>query len=104
MVLPSFPPDGPRKGTATDSRGRPIEYDIIDEVWLPQSRYSDGATDRVKMLVLQRVRFETGPTELRFGYYNLIEDRWVWGRFAAFAPEEDFLKLFDQARVRGWFS
>jgi hypothetical protein len=70
---------------------------------MPQSRFSDRATNRVKMLVLQRVKFETGPTEIRFGYYNLIDDKWVWARFAPFAPEEDFLELVNRAQARGWF-
>jgi len=108
MVLPSFPSTIGKRGKLVAADGSTMRFTVIDEVSRVQSRHSDGSTEPRYMLILQRIRFDSGVTELRAGYYIThatagSNGGWLWSRSSLIAPEEDFIALVEEARERGWF-
>lgn len=81
--------------------GKKIKCEVDDEV----REYQDEK--KSKIILLQRIRFADGQTEIRVGYYIIgkmprVKGRWVWGQFAAFIPAPVFRKLLRKARAKGW--
>jgi len=75
---------------------------IQDEIYRFQSDFPE------KAIVLQKVHFEDCSFELRLAYYIIgkkpsMKGRWVWGQYATFMPQEDFIAIYKEAKIRGWF-
>lgn len=67
-------------------------------------RQSDDPTKEMR---LQRVQFEGGRVELRFGYYIIGKKpgglgRWLWGQYAPLMPIGDVRALIWAAEAKGW--
>jgi hypothetical protein len=93
--LPEFPSQVGNRGKLGEGDGAGFGFTIINEVVQLQTRYASGGQPR-KYLVLQKVRFDTGATEIRSGYYMLSERAdgtryWTWARFSQLAPTDDFV-------------
>jgi hypothetical protein len=79
-----------------------LNFTIKDEIVRRQSGKPD------KCLCLQKIEFEDKREEIRLGYYILdkksrMPGKWVWGRFAALMPTDDFRALFREAEKKpGW--
>jgi hypothetical protein len=57
---------------------------------------------RVDGTRLQAGGAQVDAREYRFGYWIVSRhDRWWWGQFAPFIPEQDLAALLDQARQGG---
>jgi hypothetical protein len=81
---------------------------ILDDIVRFQKRYLEADQTPRKALVLQRIRAETGVTEVRLGYYILgkkpaMKDKWVWGQYCTMLPANELLELVEEAKARGWF-
>lgn len=72
-----------------------LRFTILDEIRQEQSNLS------TKVLYLQKVQFDNGRIELRLCYY-MRREKWVFGRFAALLPQNDFKTLMEKAREKGW--
>jgi len=77
------------------------KFKIIDEIRIHQSGLDS------KILCLQKVEFQDGREEIRFGYFIIgkkprMLGRWVWGQFATFMPIRDFKKLIKLSEKKGW--
>lgn len=101
--VPPFPSKEGNRGKLT-IHGKVFHYTIKKQIDRPQS----GVTG--KQLCLHLIEFDDDKRrEVRVGYYVYVigkrgkmVGRWVWGRYAAFMPLEDFEKLFLQAK-KDWF-
>jgi hypothetical protein len=107
--LPPFPSHIGNRGRIEEGDGTLAEFTIVDEIARLQMRYASGGQVPRKMLVLQRIQFDSGMPEIRTGYYLLSsrpsgEPRWVWARFTLLAPLDDFAEMVEEARSKGWFA
>jgi hypothetical protein len=58
--------------------------------------------ERVQGAQLRDGGARIGDAEYRFGYYTVSrKDKWWWGQFAPFIPEQDLGPLLEQARAAG---
>ena len=66
--------------------------------------------ERLRLLELPAVEAYPGPDvgaiEYRFGYWTVgrngnARDRWVWGQFSPFIPQEDIGPLLEKAQSEG---
>jgi len=96
--LPDFKPN--LKGSLIDIDGNLVKFEIEKYVELTHS------SNKEKKLVLQKLKFENGKKELRFGYYVIgrkpkMIGKWVWGQYSPFISQKDFHKLIEKARKTG---
>jgi len=93
---------GNKTGSAKTPDGRVLRYEIVDEI-----EKSAGKKD-TKKLVLQKILFSDGRSQLRLGYYVLgqkegnMKGKWVWGRNAPFMDLTEFQSLIESAKLKGW--
>ena len=88
--------------------GPPLRFQVVDEIRQEQRSFlTPMEPTEGKVIVLQKLLFDTGMTEFRLGYYitgkkprNL--GKWVWGQFASMIPPDDFRALIEKARAKGW--
>ena len=91
-----------KKGQTKDpADGTISKYTIVDEIVIPQSDAPH------KLIYLQKIEFESKKIELRLCYYIIgklpkMKGKWVFGQYATFLPEEDFKKIINKARKKGW--
>jgi hypothetical protein len=85
-----------------DIKGTIKQFIVLDEISILQS------TNKKKAIYLQRIQFkDDGRIEIRLGYYIIgknpkVLGKWVWGQFATMMPVEDFYKVYELAREKGW--
>lgn len=104
MTYPSLPSHIGKRGRIKFVDGGFGYYTIEDEI---VQTSSIGPGD--KKLVLQRIEYDDGNTELRFGYYVIgkkgrMKGKWTWGQFSPFIPLDNFINMVDEAKRKGWFS
>lgn len=103
MVLPKLPPNVGKSGKLkVPPDGTILRFKIVDEIRRVQSDLPE------KIICLQHIEFEGGREEVRLGYYIIgklpkMKGKWVWGQFATFLPQKDFVAIFREAEKRGWF-
>ena len=93
---------GKRGKTKTPPDGAVEYFTVADEI---RRVSSIGPGD--KILYLQKIQFDNGSIELRFGYYIIgkkgrVKGRWVWGQYAPFIPVDDFRYMVEDAKELGW--
>ena len=101
-VRPPIPTNIGKKRKIISIFGKPVHLTIEDEISRIQS------TADHKVITFQKVRFEDGRVEFRFGYYMIgvkegARGRWVWGQFALLIPPADLKALLKEANKRKWF-
>ena len=93
---------GKRGKSVMPPNGDVIGYEVIDEV----RSFQDSG--RSKVILMQRMKLDSGREEIRVGYYIIgklpkMKGKWVWGQYAAFIPLPVFSRLILKAVKRGWF-
>jgi hypothetical protein len=84
-------------GYTKDAEGKTSKFKILDEICIPQSDYPR------KLLYLQRIRHANNKIELRLCYFRIGQTgTWVFGRFATMIPPNDYEKITNEAKRRGW--
>lgn len=96
--------------TTIGKRGKTVEpvteyqshFRVVGEVRQVQSDCSE------KIIILQKLQFDNGKSELRLGYYILgkkpkMLGKWVWGQYATFMPVGDFQQIVKKGQAQGWF-
>lgn len=95
-------PNGNKTGSAKTPDGRILRYEIVDEIEKIVGKKAG------KKLVLQKILFSDGRSQLRLGYYVLgqkegnMKGHWVWGRNAPFMDFPEFQNLLESAKTKGW--
>jgi hypothetical protein len=103
-ILPPLPINIGKQRRVKDINGIVRQFKVLGEVSFLQSTYAK------KAIYLQRIQFaEDGRIELRLGYYIIgkrpkVLGKWVWGQFATMLPPEDFCKVYELARQKGWIN
>ena len=96
-AYPQHPNHVDTKGHAKGADGRRSQYTVLDEICIPQT----GAPH--KLIYLQKLQFENRKIELRLCYFIIGQSgRWVFGRFATMLPANDYEKITNEAKRRGW--
>jgi hypothetical protein len=96
-VYPEPPNHIDKKGQSVDADGRISKFTILDEICITQT----GAPR--KLIYLQKLQFENKRIELRMCYFRIGQTgSWVFGRFATMIPPNDYEKITNEAKRRGW--
>jgi len=102
-MLPKLPSTIGKKGVCIDPVTKHKDkFEVIDEIRIAQSDLPS------KIILLQKVRFARGVTELRLAYYIIgkkqgMKGKWVFGQYATFIPIQDFHELMRLAAERKGF-
>lgn len=88
-------------GENRDPEGVKIRYTIQDEIVHFQSNYP------TKYFSIQKIQFDDGKEEIRFGYYIMgklgkMKGKWTWGQFAPFIPIVDLQQIIKKMQEKGW--
>ncbi|HET7921678.1 MAG TPA: hypothetical protein VFM15_02880 [Gammaproteobacteria bacterium] len=82
--------------------GKPIRFTVLDEILHPETGLPQ------KLICFQPIRWDSGGTALRLGYYMLgwKEKRrgmWVCGQYSTFLDPRDLSAVMEEAKSCGWF-
>jgi hypothetical protein len=101
MPYPPPPNNVGKIGKTKHPDGRVGRHEIVDEIHIFQRQSKN------KLIYLQKLKLDNGKEELRLGYYMIgkkpaMRGRWVWGQYATFLPVQDFKRIINIAKSKGW--
>ena len=84
-----------------DGAGKQVPFRVIDDFLLR------AANNDEKRLCIQRLKPDTGPEEIRVGYYTISHGSkrsgsWGWRQNAAMLTQQDFKHMIAEIAKRDW--